>query len=205
MLADVPAWVRLLSAGTLIYAALLGLWPAWITPGGSFLFFLLLLPLFAALCISILVTLISLLWDWHKQRIARHAWLTPVLLLAATALVLPSLWISIHARQLATAVAVDGWMKQHAQQPVAGWAAGRLGLEVFIETGPPVRAAFMTDPGFLDNWSGIVFDPTGKVMQADGWDASGKFRAPEVITKLFDGDLDSCRHLWGAYYHCGFT
>jgi hypothetical protein len=63
----------------------------------------------------------------------------------------------------------------------------------------------MTNPGFLDNWSGIVFDPTGAVMQADGWDAAGKFRAPDAITKLFGGDIVSCSHILGDYYRCSFT
>ena len=58
----------------------------------------------------------------------------------------------------------------------------------------------------LDNWSGIIVDPTARVMEADGFDtATGEFAAPEEVTKLFDGDLVSCRHLWGDYYSCSFT
>jgi hypothetical protein len=78
------------------------------------------------------------------------------------------------------------------------------GIEYEIDSGPPVRFAFEPD-GILDNWSGIVFDPSGDVMQADGFDSKGKFRAPERITKLFGGDLVSCSHLFRHYYKCGFT
>lgn len=57
----------------------------------------------------------------------------------------------------------------------------------------------------LNNWSAIVFDPTGKVTLADGFDEDGNFSAPARITKLFGGDLVSCRSLWGDYYKCSFT
>lgn len=75
----------------------------------------------------------------------------------------------------------------------------------YIDYGPPIRAAFPSGFRFLDNWNGIVYDPTGDVMLADGWDNQGNWRAPERITKLFDGDIVSCRPLWGDYYHCSFT
>ncbi len=58
----------------------------------------------------------------------------------------------------------------------------------------------------LDNWSGIIYDPTGDVMLARGFDpVSGRFHAPDRITKLFEGDLVECRHLWSSYYSCSFT
>ena len=78
------------------------------------------------------------------------------------------------------------------------------GVTYSVDLGPPIRVAF-NPAGMLDNWSGIVFDPTGDVMKADGFDAQGKFFAPDRITRLFGGDLVSCRHLWGDYYSCSFT
>ncbi len=78
------------------------------------------------------------------------------------------------------------------------------GIEYEIDTGPPVRFAFEPD-GFLDNWSGIVYDPSGDVLLADGFDSDGKFKAPDRVTKLFGGDLVSCSHFFGHYYRCGFT
>ena len=77
-------------------------------------------------------------------------------------------------------------------------------VEYLVDPGPPVRVAFNPE-GFLDNWSGIIFDPTGVVMRADGFDPrTGKFVAPDEVTKLFGGDLVSCRRLWGDYYDCSF-
>jgi hypothetical protein len=78
------------------------------------------------------------------------------------------------------------------------------GIEYEIDSGPPVRFAFEPD-GILDNWFGIVYDPSGDVMLADGFDSKGKFRAPDRVTKLFGGDLVSCSHFFGHYYRCSFT
>jgi hypothetical protein len=204
VLAEVPGRVWLLSAAILVYAALLGLWPVWITPGLHLLCGMLLLPLFAVLCIALLVMLINLLFDWH-ERIARHAWLAPLSLMVAMALALPAMWAAQYARDLVLFSLVQDWTKKRVEQSLLYATDGPFGIPVIVEPGPPVRIAFMTDPGFLDNWSGIVFDPTGAVMQADGWDATGKFRAPASITELFGGDIVSCRHLSGDYYHCSFT
>ena len=85
------------------------------------------------------------------------------------------------------------------------WYAEAHGIIYNVDAGPPVRVAFHPG-GMLDNWSAIVFDPTGDVMLADGFDSkTGEFAAPDRVTKLFYGDLVSCRPLWNDYYSCGFT
>ena len=38
-----------------------------------------------------------------------------------------------------------------------------------VDSGPPVRVAFPQPGGILDNWEGVVFDPTGEVEKAVGW------------------------------------
>lgn len=78
-------------------------------------------------------------------------------------------------------------------------------ISSIADAGPPVRMAFVTNGGFLDNWSGIVFDPTGRVRLARGWDAAGTFYAPREVTELFGGDIVECDHLVAAYYYCSFT
>ena len=204
LLADVPQWARALAAGALAYAALGGLWPEWLTPGLSLLMTLLLLPLLASLVIMALFMAVQASLVLQGQHGPARQWLAPSVLLIAAGLIVPTLQATALVRDVLLVVPLQQWSLP------AGWSDGRmiegpLGLDAIVDAGPPVRIAFMTSPGFLDNWSGIVFDPTGKVMLADGWDASGKFRAPEAITKLFDGDLVSCRHLWGDYYRCSFT
>lgn len=85
------------------------------------------------------------------------------------------------------------------------WYADDGGVTYSTDLGPPVRVAF-NPAGMLDNWTGIIYDPTGEVMLARGFDAkSGIFYAPDRVTKLFEGDLVDCRHLWGHYYDCSFT
>ena len=85
------------------------------------------------------------------------------------------------------------------------WFEDQGGVIYSVDLGPPVRVAF-NPAGMLDNWSGIIYDPTGEVMLAKGFDPhTGKFAAPDHITKLFDGDLVGCRHLWADYYDCSFT
>ena len=95
---------------------------------------------------------------------------------------------------------------QHASPPPAGanvWQ--HEGANTFVvDYGSPRRVAFEPS-GFLDNWSGIVWDPTHEVMLANGFDRAGHFYAPERITKLFGGDLVGCRRLGGDWYDCSFT
>ena len=79
------------------------------------------------------------------------------------------------------------------------------GVTYIVDYGPPVRVAFNPE-GMLDNWSGIIYDPSHQVELAKGFDpVSGKFYAPERVTKIFGGDLVACRRLYGDYYDCSFT
>lgn len=95
-----------------------------------------------------------------------------------------------------------------AKEKVAPSADGRgefKGVSYWTDPGPPVRVAFFPE-GLLDNWTALIYDPTGEMMQADGFDPiTGKFRAPDRVTRLFGGDLVWCRPVWGDYYECGFT
>lgn len=79
------------------------------------------------------------------------------------------------------------------------------GVTYSTDLGPPVRVAFNPE-GILDNWSGIIYDPTGDVMLANGFDQkTGKFYGPARVTQLFGGYLVSCVRLWRDYYRCDFT
>jgi hypothetical protein len=96
-------------------------------------------------------------------------------------------------------------IKKAQSHPRPDWFAEDKGVTYSVDVGPPVRVAF-NPAGILDNWSSIIYDPTGDVMLAKGFDPkSGRFFAPDRVTKLFNGDLVSCRHLWGSYYDCSFT
>jgi hypothetical protein len=67
-----------------------------------------------------------------------------------------------------------------------------------VEPGPPLRVAFSWG-GVLDHWSGVVHDPTGRVLAASAPDC------PREITDLFGGTLAHARHLWGPWYLCSFS
>jgi hypothetical protein len=149
-----------------------------------------------------------------KPKAALLAALTPIAgLLTAVALALPAIWtvawicdwtyfLSHHSRyQKITNLAEQGKF-----DATAGDYNQFDGTNFIIDPGPPRRIAFPLPGGFLDNWSAIVYDRHGEVMQADGFNpTTGQFVAPERITKLFYGDLLFCRHMQGSFYTCSFT
>lgn len=72
------------------------------------------------------------------------------------------------------------------------------GVRYVYDFGPPVRVAFEWYNGIGD-WAGVVWDPSGAVTQANGWDT------PRSVQGLFGGVLLRCRPLWSHYYRCAFT
>jgi hypothetical protein len=135
--------------------------------------------------------------------------LGPLLTFAMALLALPLLWSGQHIGDLARLAInhehYETIIAQSRVEPKTALFEEQDGVTYSVDLGPPIRVAF-NPAGFLDNWSGIIFDPTGEVMQADGFDSvTGKFAASERITGLFGGDLVDCRHLWGSYYKCSFT
>ncbi len=183
-------------------------------PGPGFLLFLVGFPLWAlALLIGTAVWLLRGIRESREAENRTATWaiiltgpmMCGIVLLAAW----PALFFGGHVGDLSR-LALN---HRHYERIVttaranqkAGWYADDEGVTYSVDIGPPVRVAFHP-AGILDNWSAIVFDPTGEMLQADGFDpASGKFRAPDRITKLFGGDLVICRRLWANYLSCSFT
>lgn len=153
-----------------------------------------------------------LLWPAWRQSLL-VAFGVPGILAAALLLSLPALALGNQLYIWSLATVGRGWLDRTVAEvrrdPQAFAQARVIYRDGFIpyraDVGPPVRVAFVTNAGFLDNWSGIVFDPTGKVRLARGWDAAGNFYAPSEVTELFGGDIDECDHLVAAYYYCSFT
>ena len=69
-----------------------------------------------------------------------------------------------------------------------------------VDPGPPIRIAFPQPGGILDNWEAVIYDPTGKVLQAQGLEAT-----PPEISALFGGTLVQCEPIQESYYRCWFT
>jgi hypothetical protein len=77
-----------------------------------------------------------------------------------------------------------------------------------VERGRPLRVAFPWPGGILDNWCGVVYDPSGLVMKAKRFQPDlSNFGDPTLqdVKKLFGGDMRSCEPLGGPWYFCCFT
>jgi hypothetical protein len=102
-------------------------------------------------------------------------------------------------------------LKSTYERAVASIEAGKVpdtDLRVLVDKGPPIRVAFPWPGGILDNWSGVVYDPSGLVRKAMMLrkDLSNLHDpAFRDVTGLFGGDLCYCKSLGGNWYFCGFT
>ena len=76
--------------------------------------------------------------------------------------------------------------------------------DCYVDPGPPIRVAFVWD-GIIDNWYGPVYDPSGKVLEANKFKSNWDDPSLADIKKLFGGDMVGCRHLTGPWYFCSFT
>jgi hypothetical protein len=74
-----------------------------------------------------------------------------------------------------------------------------------VDSGPPIRVAFRLPGGMLDNWEGVIYDPSGAVAAARGWGPRNTFTAPTDVRLLFGGDLVTCEVVRRPYYRCWFT
>lgn len=78
-------------------------------------------------------------------------------------------------------------------------ARGTVPLETgHTDDGPPRRFAFYWIRGIIDNWSGVVFDPSGDVMNVNN--------NPQAAERwLFGGEMYRCESLGSDWYLCWFT
>jgi hypothetical protein len=81
-------------------------------------------------------------------------------------------------------------------------------IRFLVDSGPPVRVAFPQPGGILDNWEGVIYDPSGAVVSAGEFGSAGStsaFSAPPEVRRLFGGDLVACEPVRDRYYRCWFT
>jgi hypothetical protein len=82
------------------------------------------------------------------------------------------------------------------------------GIRYIAEQGPPLRVAFPWPGGILDNWCGVVYDPTKLVLQANNFTGDWeKWRqqVPGEVIVLFGGDMLHCNEIDPPFYYCCFT
>lgn len=206
---DTPRWPYPFAAGLLVTAFLFGLWPGWFHGSITILLAFPFLLAAAAALACVLGLSISPVTAFLSRQPSRRLWRPPAALLGAVLLCLPVHGLGSGLSDVLSLLVLGNRFETQIAQARAGRdpcaQTADDDIACYVDRGPPLRIAWITNPGFLDNWSGIVFDPTGVVMQADGWDERGKWRAPDSVTRLFGGDLVSCRHLRGDYYVCAFT
>jgi hypothetical protein len=89
-------------------------------------------------------------------------------------------------------------------QPTPGEHKGSFGVYI-IDVGPPVRIAVPLPGGILDNWCGLVRDPTGLVMSPRSTIPRGNGHETRFAWGLFGGVLVSCKPLGPPWYHCCFS
>jgi hypothetical protein len=90
--------------------------------------------------------------------------------------------------------------------PVRGGAAAEI--RFLVDSGPPLRVAFPETDGILDNWEGVIYDPSGAVLSAGEFGSTvgaPAFSAAPEVRRLFGGDLVACERVRDAYYRCWFT
>jgi hypothetical protein len=96
---------------------------------------------------------------------------------------------------------------RNREKPVQGWQKEES-IDYYVENGSPLRVVFRQPGGILDNWQGVVYDPSGSVLRArefkpdwSNWDDPSLAQ----IRSLFGGDLCKCVHVKGHFYRCWFT
>lgn len=202
-------WARLtrLQVSIVAVAAALGAAGPWLSLLSIFAVFILLLAIFA--CGLVLV------FEFAIHVKAENLSLSLVRILAT---VLCSIGLFLTCSRVAGAV--DDWLdlKSAADRLPAilreaavecpskpdGYSS-RDGGHYIVECGPPVRVAFDLGGGFLDNWHGLVFDPSGVVENARTNMTTLVRDPPGSPTKLFGGDIVWCRREKGDFFHCRFT
>jgi hypothetical protein len=101
-------------------------------------------------------------------------------------------------------VRIAAQLVAHRRPPQRGEVRG---ISFLVDTGPPVRIAFPQPGGILDNWEGVVYDPTDAVRTATGWrdGTPGNYSASPEAVNLFGGALVACKPLPEHFYRCWFT
>jgi hypothetical protein len=142
------------------------------------------------------------------RRAAGHAVVSAIVVLVSLLAFWPAIWTTNYVLDWATLLAVQGRMQELASNPPAdGLERGILEEDIRyrLDRGPPIRVAYATDLGFLDNWSAIILDPTDSVAAAHGFRPGGGYTAPDSVKSLFTGDIVECSRMFGHYYRCSFT
>jgi len=159
------------------------------------------LLLFLTLGATILALLVAGIWrSWELRRTPLSAISTalvaPLALAALPELRRSATWPHF----LLNRSEYDRVVRHIASLPPGRRSAAARPRIAVDESGGVLRIAFVTHPGVVDNWAGIIHDPSGEVALARSMGM-----APPHIRELFGGDIVACRHLLDDYFRCSFT
>ena len=178
---------------------------------GEYLWIMSFLPLLAWAVVG-LVLLAVALWKLRTAATRPSALRTAGTVIGVALLFLPTTslgsWVTERVRFMRAREAYDRAVAQAGAEGTnasAGLREGKGGLGYIVDPGPPVRVAFPWPGGIMDNWCGAVFDPTGEVMKVNDLPLWSETWRQSSVTKLFAGDMTSCRRLDQAYFLCCFT
>lgn len=162
----------------------------------------LLFPL--ALCVGAVWLACSFAARGFRER----AWTPAVLLLAAL--------VAVGTLQAWVGKEIGVLVRFHALKPryeaiVKAIEAGEVpsaGTRFIVEKGPPARVAFPWPGGILDNWRGVVYDPSG-LLRKTSVSGPDMFSSSDPAVRdaigWFGGQMRRCEALGGDWYFCYFT
>ena len=87
-------------------------------------------------------------------------------------------------------------------------ASARGFPDCVLDEGPPIRVAFFWHRGVVDNWVGLVHDPTGGVLKANEFKRDwSNWSDPKLrpVKQMFGGDMYRARNVGKNWYLCWFT
>ena len=159
-----------------------------------------------------LVILVAALWRARRPEARRSAVLLAFGVAIGWILFIPTTWVgnslTTRIRFALQRSTYDAVVSREASADAKEGSHQVGDLRYIVESGPPLRIAFVWPGGIIDNWCGAVYDPTGAVMRSSefngDWDTWSE-QVPAEIIGLFGGDLLRCDELDAPYYHCCFT
>jgi len=93
----------------------------------------------------------------------------------------------------------------YVQQLAEAERLGRVSEENgHTDDGPPVYHGLYWQRGILDNWSVVVYDPSGRIAEINDADEMDEIHA-HPLSDLFGGTYHSCQDVGGGWYICWFT
>jgi len=98
-------------------------------------------------------------------------------------------------------------VKELATEPKVPERGSSGGVNFDVDAGPPRRIAFPQPGGIIDNWEGVIYDPSGGLERAipPRDRVPGGFSLPDDLVGIFGGTLLSCTAVRDRFYRCWFT